>query len=252
MGPKPTPKALPRLKAQSGTRRSAAKAELRLQLQNGSAAPNKIHLSKLKGFGSQPYGPPRGDGRRHRSPRRAGIQRWEWERGGWGGGSTPGSSAKRSPKATEPQQKDPPGAVGAPKAHTEWGRKSPPPATSAAPHQSGPASKRPRARTPKVGAPPTAPEGFKAAVPFVSMPTAPPPPPPRAKEQRLNPSRTIKAALLQRGCAANSAPKGAEPPRHSAPLRCAQSGAEPLRPPTRRGGGGGAALPPPPLSIHVG
>lgn len=212
MGPKPTPKALPRLKAQSGTRRSAAKAELRLQLQNGSAAPNKIHLSKLKGFGSQPYGPPRGDGRRHRSPRRAGIQRWEWERGGWGGGSTPGSSAKRSPKATEPQQKDPPGAVGAPKAHTEWGRKSPPPATSAAPHQSGPASKRPRARTPKVGAPPTAPEGFKAAVPFVSMPTAPPPPPPQGQRTAAQPEQNDQSRFIAKGLRCKQCPKGGGTP----------------------------------------
>ena len=139
VGPKPTPKALPRLKAQSGTRRSAAKAELRLQLQNGSAAPNKTHLSKLKGFGSQPYGPPRGDGRRHRSPHRAGIQRWEWERGGGGGGDPPRGPLQSDHPKPPNRSKKTPRAQSEPRKRTQSGGGNPPPR-----NVGSPASKRPR------------------------------------------------------------------------------------------------------------
>lgn len=252
MGPKPTPKALPRLKAQSGTRRSAAKAELRLQLQNGSAAPNKTHLSKLKGFGSQPYGPPRGDGRRHRSPHRAGIQRWEWERGGWGGGSTPGSSAKRSPKATEPQQKDPPGAVGAPKAHTEWGRKSPPPQRrqpriKAAPHQSGPAPELQRSalhRRPRRVLKPR----------FPSFQCQPPPLPPPSGPKNSGSTRAERSKPLYcKGAALQTVPqRGRNPPGTAPPCDAHRAGLNLSAHP--HDGEGAAVLPspPPPLSIHVG
>lgn len=253
MGPKPTPKALPRLKAQSGTRRSAAKAELRLQLQNGSAAPNKTHLSKLKGFGSQPYGPPRGDGRRHRSPHRAGIQRWEWERGGGGGGDPPRGPLQSDHPKPPNRSKKTPRAQSEPRKRTQSGGGNPPPPQrrqpriKAAPHQSGPAPELQRSalhRRPRRVLKPR----------FPSFQCQPPPLPPPSGPKNSGSTRAERSKPLYcKGAALQTVPqRGRNPPGTAPPCDAHRAGLNLSAHP--HDGEGAAVLPspPPPLSIHVG